>query len=162
VVLVVRALLEGHAVRLRVLLEAELILGLGAPRTVSASGGLYVLGGKITTPDTMTAHFEFERCPVSWRHRMWGAEEYTPEINNGVMFFGEKGSVWVSDNKWVHIPKGKGAERTVNDAKADSGTLHMAEFLEVNKPHPIVLIEVIKGMLTGSTPELGETHVVRK
>jgi len=40
--------------------------------------------------------------------------------------------------------------------------VHMAVFLEVNKPQPIVLFEVVKGMLTGSTPELGETHVVRK
>jgi general stress protein 26 len=40
--------------------------------------------------------------------------------------------------------------------------VHMAVFLEVNKAQPIVLFEVVKGMLTGSTPELGETHVVRK
>jgi general stress protein 26 len=40
--------------------------------------------------------------------------------------------------------------------------VHMAVFLEVNKPQPVVFFEVVKGMLTGSTPELGETHVIRK
>jgi len=40
--------------------------------------------------------------------------------------------------------------------------VHMAVFLEVNKPQPVVLFEVVKGMLTGSTPELGETHVIKK
>jgi hypothetical protein len=25
-----------------------------------------------------------------------------------------------------------------------------------------VLFEVLKGMITGSTPELGETHIIRK
>jgi hypothetical protein len=32
----------------------------------------------------------------------------------------------------------------------------------VNKPQPIVLFEVVKGWLTGSTPEAGEVHSVRK
>ena len=40
--------------------------------------------------------------------------------------------------------------------------VHMAVFLEVNKPQPIVLVEVLKGMITGSTPELGETQVIKK
>jgi len=36
--------------------------------------------------------------------------------------------------------------------------VHAAVFLEVNKPQPVVLFEVVKGMITGSTPEIGETH----
>ena len=38
--------------------------------------------------------------------------------------------------------------------------VHAAAFLEVNKPQPVVLFEVVKGFLTGSTPELGELHHV--
>ena len=40
--------------------------------------------------------------------------------------------------------------------------VHAAMFLEVNKPQPVVLFEVVKGWLTGSTPELGEMHHVEK
>jgi general stress protein 26 len=40
--------------------------------------------------------------------------------------------------------------------------VHAAAFLEVNKPQPIVLFEVVKGFLTGSTPELGTMHHVEK
>ena len=40
--------------------------------------------------------------------------------------------------------------------------VHAAVFLEVNKPQPVVLFELVKGWLTGSTPELGEMHHVRK
>lgn len=36
--------------------------------------------------------------------------------------------------------------------------VHAAVFLEVNKPVPVVLFEVAKGMVTGSTPDVGETH----
>ena len=38
--------------------------------------------------------------------------------------------------------------------------VHAAVFLEVNKPQPVVLFELVKGFLTGSTPELGEIHRV--
>ena len=37
-------------------------------------------------------------------------------------------------------------------------TVHGAEFLEVNKPRPVILFELVKGWLTGSEPELGEMH----
>ena len=40
--------------------------------------------------------------------------------------------------------------------------VHAAAFLEVNKPQPVVLFEVVKGFLTGSTPELGEIHHLQK
>ena len=38
--------------------------------------------------------------------------------------------------------------------------VHAAVFLEVNKPQPVVLFELVKGWLTGSTPELGKMHHV--
>jgi len=41
-------------------------------------------------------------------------------------------------------------------------TVHAAVFLEVNKPQPVVLFEVAKGWLTGSTPELGTLHHVER
>jgi pyridoxamine 5'-phosphate oxidase like protein len=40
--------------------------------------------------------------------------------------------------------------------------VHAAAFLEVNKPQPVVLYEVVKGFLTGSTPEIGEMHHIEK
>ena len=107
----------------------RVILGETTPRTVTAAGGIYFFKDKITTPDILTAHFEFEKCPVTWRHRIWGAEEFTTEVSNGIFFYGEKETLFVTDNKWIVIPRGKGKERQVNEVKADAGTLHMAEFL---------------------------------
>jgi len=40
--------------------------------------------------------------------------------------------------------------------------VYTAAFLEVNKPQPVVLFELVKGMVTGESPELGEMHHVRK
>ena len=38
--------------------------------------------------------------------------------------------------------------------------VHAAVFLEVNKPRPVFLYEVVKGWLTGTEPDLGTTHVL--
>jgi len=122
---------HGHLVDwgIHLIDAARMILGETAPTSVSASGGIYGLKGKITTPDVLTAHFDFATCPLTWRHRLWGAEEYTPEVSNGLFFFCEKETVFVTDDRWVIIPKGKNAERQVNKVGADNGKLHMAEFL---------------------------------
>lgn len=37
-------------------------------------------------------------------------------------------------------------------------TVEIAVFLEVNKPRPVVLFELVKGMLTGKPPHAGETQ----
>jgi len=36
--------------------------------------------------------------------------------------------------------------------------VEIAMFLEINKPQPIVLFEVVKGMITGKAPHVGETQ----
>lgn len=38
--------------------------------------------------------------------------------------------------------------------------VHAAVFLEVNKPKPVVLFELVKGWATGREPDLGEMHSV--
>jgi general stress protein 26 len=38
--------------------------------------------------------------------------------------------------------------------------VHAAVFLEVNKPQPVVLFELLKGWVTGDSPEIGEMHRV--
>lgn len=107
-----------------------MILGLTTPRRITSVGGLYVLNDKITTPDTLNVTFEFDRCPVVWRHRIWGAEEYAPEVNNGLFFYGDQGTLFVTDNRLVVIPKGKNKDRQEQKFQTDAGTAHMADFLD--------------------------------
>lgn len=106
-------------------------LGLGMPKAVTAAGGIYQYKGRITTPDTLTAHFEFDECPVVWRHRLWGAVERDPEFQQGVTFYGEKETIFVTDQRWVVLPKGRDAQRRTTESKpaVDLGLRHMREFL---------------------------------
>ncbi len=123
---------QGHLVDwgIHLIDAARVILGEGMPRTVTTAGGLYQLKGRITTPDVLTAHFEFASTPLTWHHRIWGAEEYNPQISNGITLYGEKETVFVTDERWEIIPRGKGKERQVHEQKTDMGGLHMAAFLE--------------------------------
>ncbi len=140
-----KAVGQGHLVDWGIhLVDAvRVILGEGMPVSVAAAGGLYSLKDRITTPDVLTAHFEFASCPLTWRHRIWGAEEYTPEVSNGIFFYGEKATIFVTDDHWEIIPRGKGKERQVQRLNADAGTLHMAEFLSAvrTRQKPGCLVE---------------------
>jgi predicted dehydrogenase len=122
---------HGHLVDWGIhLIDAtRVILNEGMPKTVAATGGLYYWKDRITTPDILTAHLEFASCPVTWRHRIWGAEEYTPALANGIFFYGEKETIFVTDDRWEVIPRGKAKERQVHEANTDAGLLHMQEFL---------------------------------
>jgi predicted dehydrogenase len=135
---------NGHLVDwgIHLIDAARWILDEKAPKSVQAAGGIYFFKDKITTPDVLTAHFDFEKCPVVWRHRMYGAAEYTPDVSNGIFFYGEKETVFVSDNRWVVVPKGRGQQNKVTDARGgDAGTAHMAAFLTAvrtrNEPEPL-------------------------
>lgn len=130
------------------------ILGETAPTAITATGGIYRLKDKITTPDTFTVQFEFARCPVTWRHRLWGSAELTPEFNNGIFFYGEKGTVFVTDQRWVHLPNAKGAERQVNDTKSDLVPLHVAEFLDAVRHRKPVSATVAEAHLSTSAVKL--------
>jgi general stress protein 26 len=41
-------------------------------------------------------------------------------------------------------------------------TVHAAEYLKVDAPHPLILFEMVKGWLTGTQPELGTMHQVEE
>jgi predicted dehydrogenase len=102
-------------------------LELGMPKKVTAAGGLYEYAGRITTPDTLSVHFEFPGVPVHWRHRLWGATEVDPTLSNGIFLYGTEGTIFATDTSWSVLRPRKDPER--HTVEADMGTLHMADFL---------------------------------
>ncbi len=136
---------HGHLVDwgIHLIDQVRWILGEKAPRAVTAAGGIHALKGRITTPDILAVHFEFDACPVVWRHHIFGAEEYTPETSNGIFFYGDRETVFVTDDRYVTIPRGKNKERQTQQARNDAGLAHMAEFLSAvrERKQPSCLIE---------------------
>jgi len=147
---------HGHLVDWGIhLIDAtRMVLGQSMPNRIIAAGGLYQLKDKITTPDTLTVHFEFERCPVVWRHRLWGATEYAPEVSNGIFFYGEEATVFATDSRWVVIPRAKNAERQENVVNTDQGTNHMADFLDAVRTRKQPCCSIEEGYRSTATVQL--------
>jgi len=133
---------------------ARWILGETMPRSVQAAGGIYELKGNITTPDVLSAHFEFASCPVLWRHRIYGAAEYTREVSNGIFIYTDKETIFVGDTRWVVVPKGKGAQRQVHEGRADMAREHMANFLECVRTRNRPLCPLGEGYKSTATVQL--------
>ena len=131
------------------------ILRATVPESVQAMGGIYALKSKITTPDVLEAQFDFAQCPVTWSHRIWGAGEYATDLDNCAIFYGEKESVYIADERWAVIPKGKDVPRKVVEAPAGKeSVLHIANFLEAVRTRQKPICDELDGYHSSVTVQL--------
>ncbi|MEW2920596.1 Gfo/Idh/MocA family oxidoreductase [Muricauda sp. ANG21] len=84
------------------------MLGLGWPKKVSSTGGIYVQKDSIANiSDTQTAVFEFGELNCIWQHRSWGTPP-DPEYPWAFFIYGDKGTLKGSVHKYEFIPNGGG------------------------------------------------------
>jgi predicted dehydrogenase len=84
------------------------MLGLGWPKRISSSGGIFVQkGGKSNISDTQTATFEYEDLSVVWQHRTWGTPP-NPKYPWALTLYGDKGTLEASVSSYDFTPMGKG------------------------------------------------------
>jgi hypothetical protein len=86
-------------------------MGEGMPTEFYTTGATNTYKDKITTPDTLTASMAFRKAPVLWQHRLWGNGDVTREFNNGIFFYGEKGTLFAEDSKVTFFPMGRNAQK---------------------------------------------------
>ncbi|TWU40496.1 Gfo/Idh/MocA family protein [Novipirellula artificiosorum] len=83
-------------------------LGLGWPKRISSSGGIFVDTESIANiTDTQTATFAFDDLDVVWTHRSWGSAP-DPEYPWAGIIYGSKGTLKLSVQKYDFIPHGGG------------------------------------------------------
>ena len=110
------------------------IMDFGMPTSFNTTGGLITLEGKITTPDTLRSVLNFEQCPVIWQHRLWGTGDLNTQFNNGIFFYGEKATLFASDNKLIMMAAGKNQQQEVMDISTDMmQENHVADFISAVK-----------------------------
>lgn len=91
------------------------MLGLGWPRSVSASGGILVdKASKANIPDTQTAIFDYPDIKVVWTMRSWG-DAPDPKYGWGATFYGEKGTLKLSVMSYDFVPNGRGEQPVHRD-----------------------------------------------
>jgi predicted dehydrogenase len=110
------------------------IMDFDMPTSFETNGSLNILRGKITTPDTLNATMNFAGCPVIWQHRLWGTGDFNPQFNNGIFFYGEDGTLFVSDNKLIVTPNGKNQQQEEMEIQTpEMQENHVANFLDAVK-----------------------------
>ncbi|MGF1636107.1 MAG: Gfo/Idh/MocA family protein, partial [Cyclobacteriaceae bacterium] len=134
------------------------IMDEGIPTEFKTTGGLYTFKDKINTPDTLTAHMKFEKAPLVWQHRMWGAGDMNQDLNNGVIFHGDKASVFVSDSRFLVTPADKNEESLDLNLPTENGgkELHMKEFFDAvrTKDHNKISSTVEDAQKSSATVQL--------
>jgi len=89
---------------------ARWMLGLGWPKRVTSTGGIYVQkDGKSNIADTQTATFEYDGLNAVWQHRTWGTP---PDADYpwATFIYGEKGTLKLSTMRADFIPLDKKAK----------------------------------------------------
>ena len=80
------------------------MLGLGWPKRVSSTGGIYVdKTGKSNISDTQSALFEYDGLNCVWQHRSWG-DPADPEYPWAFIIYGDKGTLKASTMQYDFIP----------------------------------------------------------
>ncbi len=127
------------------------MLGLGWPKKISSTGGIYVQKDSIAnTSDTQTAIFEFNELNCVWQHRSWGTPT-DPEYPWAFFIYGEKGTFKGSVFQYEFIPNngGKTIKREVvyeraqypEDLKEEGIELHTAP---ATRGHMLDLLDSIE------------------
>jgi predicted dehydrogenase len=89
---------------------ARWMLGLGWPRRVSSSGGIFVeKQGKSNIPDTQIATFDYDGLTVTWQHRTWGAPA-DPDYPWAIFIHGDKGTLKASTMRADFVPLDRNAK----------------------------------------------------
>lgn len=105
-------------------------LNLEMPTSFYASGDLNVFKEKITTPDTLNATMNFEQCQLIWQHRLWGTGDINEQFNNGVFFYGEKATLFTSENRVIIMPAGSNQKQEeINILTPEMQEIHVGHFL---------------------------------
>ena len=137
------------------------MLGLGWPKRISSTGGIYVnKGTRSNIADTQSALFEYDDLNCSWQHRTWGTAA-DPEFPWAFKIYGDKGTLEADVYKYNFIPDGKGekihkdvvyekekypedlTEPRIEIHTAPATRAHMLNFLNAieNKGRPVADIE---------------------
>jgi predicted dehydrogenase len=86
------------------------MLGLGWPRRVASTGGIFVQKeGKSNIADTQTATFEFDGFNAVWQHRTWGTPP-DPDYPWALFIYGANGTLKASTMRADFVPFDKNAK----------------------------------------------------
>ena len=108
-------------------------LGVGAPKSVTASGGQLYYDDDHETPDTQIVVFDFEECQLVYEMRLW--TNYPLEgHDNGVVFYGDKGTLEIGRNGCEVTIIGEEKKRLGGGGDIDANMRNFVDCVKRNDP----------------------------
>jgi predicted dehydrogenase len=131
-------------------------MGMEPPRSVSSSGGKFVLQDNSETPDTQVAMYDFPKYTLLWEHQVGCGVG----MNNrpwGLWFSGSEGTLILDDSGWEVIPepKKKGLEPITKSGSPDPRPAHVRNFLDCVKSRQAPVENLELGHFVSSVAHLG-------
>lgn len=140
----------------------QLVMGVDAPRFVSASGGKFVLDDNRETPDTILATFQYPGFICTYENRVANAAPISGKTN-GMLFHGSDGTLFVDRQGLEIIPETrKSGETTVERTQSlevensnQHHLDHMKDFIECVRSRKTPIADIEIGHRSTTTALLG-------
>ncbi len=131
-------------------------MGMEPPKSVSSSGGKYVLDDNSETPDTQIAVYDFPHYALIWEHQV----QCGVGMNNrpwGMWFSGTEGTLILDDGGWEVISEPK--KETVKSARypgsPDARPAHVRNFLDCMRSRQDPVEHLERGHFVSTVAHLG-------
>jgi predicted dehydrogenase len=122
-----------------------------SPKTVSSSGGKFVLDDNTETPDSQVTVYEFPSYTMIWEHRA-GLNNGLNGRSWGVEWNGTEGTIILNDEGWQIVPERKPANLDAqrNPGSGDPRPAHVRNFLDCVKSRraPVLNLEIAHPLTT--------------
>lgn len=121
-------------------------MGPSWPRTITSTGGKYVVDDNSETPDTQVAVYEFPNYTLIWEHQMLGGVGIGGRPH-GICFSGSEATLIVDRQSWELVPEPKKKSLTAEQKKTGrdvSREAHVKDFLECvrSRRQPVEHLEI--------------------
>ena len=141
----------------------QLVMGVDAPRFVSASGGKFVLEDNRETPDTILATFQYPGFICTYENRVANGAPLLNGKTNGITFHGTDGTLFVDRQGLEIFPETrKSGETTVDRTQAlavensnQHHLDHMKNFIDCVRSRETPVADIEIGHRSTTTALLG-------
>ena len=126
------------------------------PKTISSTGGKFVLHDNSETPDTQVTVYEFPSYTLIWEHKV-GQNNGLYNRPWGILFSGSEGTLIIHDEGWEIIPerKKKSFEAAQFPKGPDERYPHVRNFLDCVKSRQQPVENLAVGHHVSSVAHLG-------
>jgi predicted dehydrogenase len=128
-------------------------MGVGMPKVISGSGGQLFYDDDHETPDTQNITFEYDDVQILYEMRLWTPYKLEGH-DNGVVFYGDEGTVQIGrDGCFVHH-KDKDPERIGDGADIVANMRNFVDAVQADDPS-LLMAPIAEGAISANLCHMG-------